>query len=196
MDSQRFDRLVRTLRTRRSALGLISGIAALLGAGRDDAAAKKCKKPCGPCKRCKKGKCRLKKPDGTPCGDGGTCLSGTCCVPSCAGNACNSSDGCGGDCLCDRGQACLSGGTCGACPADAECANTPCGETNAGDPCRCVVSVEEQPACVSINLADGVLTDESCSDAACTTALGKPAVCMDFACVGSGFWCLPDCGAA
>jgi hypothetical protein len=193
MDAQRFDRLAKTLRTRRSALGLVAGFAALLGVGHDEAAAK-CKKKCGPCKRCKKGKCRLKKPDGTPCGGGGACLAGRCCVPDCT-EGCDSDDGCGGDCSCDRGQACLSG-VCGACPADAECANTPCGATGLGVPCRCVVSVDDQPACVTSNLGDGLLTDENCSDTACSTALGKPAVCIDFTgCSLGNFWCLADCEA-
>ena len=194
MDAHRFDNLVKSLRTRRSFVGLVAGFGVLLGVD-DEAAAKTCKKKCGPCKRCKKGKCRLKKPDGTPCGNGGTCQSGTCCIPSCAGQACDSSDGCGGDCTCDRGQACLSG-TCGACPADAECANTPCGQTNAGDPCRCVISVDEQATCVSINLADGLQVDETCEDTQCTAALGKTAVCVDFTgCTLGNYWCLPECGA-
>jgi hypothetical protein len=60
MDDWRFDSLVKTLRTRRSALALVAGIGALLGVGVEHAAAKKCKKPCGPCKRCKKGKCKPK----------------------------------------------------------------------------------------------------------------------------------------
>lgn len=47
MDAQRFDDLVKTLRTRRSAIGLAAGVAALLGMGHDDAAAR-CKKRCGP----------------------------------------------------------------------------------------------------------------------------------------------------
>ena len=59
MDAQRFDRLVKSLRTRRSVFGVVAGIVTLLGLGHDKAAAKKCKKKCGPCKRCKKGKCRL-----------------------------------------------------------------------------------------------------------------------------------------
>jgi hypothetical protein len=48
MDAQRFDSLVKTLRTRRSALGLVAGIGAFLGVSHDEAAAKKCKKKCGP----------------------------------------------------------------------------------------------------------------------------------------------------
>ena len=43
MDGQRFDNLVKTLRTRRSALSLIAGIGVFLGVGLDQAAARKCK---------------------------------------------------------------------------------------------------------------------------------------------------------
>lgn len=41
-----------------------------------DAAVAKCKKKCGPCKRCKKGKCKP-KPNGTTC-HGGACQGGAC----------------------------------------------------------------------------------------------------------------------
>ena len=197
MDGQRFDNLVRSLRTRRSIIGVVAGLAALHRVDRDATA--RCKKKCGPCKRCKKGKCRKKLPDGTPCLSGGTCLSGRCCVPDCTDKPCNSNDGCGGDCTCEQGQACFSQtGTCGACPADAECTDIPCGGTRLGDPCRCTVSVDGQPACVSIadNLAKFAV---ACSDAQCTIDQGKTSFCVDAQGCSFGnvsrYWCFPSCEA-
>lgn len=94
MDGSAFDRFTRTLTTagsRRRALGgMLAGTLGLLGAGAENAAAKK-KKPCPPCKKRKKGKCKGTVPDGTAC-SGGVCQSGTCVVcPSGetrCGNAC------------------------------------------------------------------------------------------------------------
>jgi hypothetical protein len=85
MDAQRFDRLAKTLRTRRFALGLVAGFAALLGVSHDEAAAK-CKKKCGPCKRCKKGKCKP-KPGSPPCGPCSVCRAGSC-VALCSAAEC------------------------------------------------------------------------------------------------------------
>lgn len=197
MDGQRFDNLVRTLRTRRSIFGVVAGLAALHGVDRDANA--RCKKKCGPCKRCKKGKCRKKVPDGTPCLSGGTCLGGRCCIPNCTDTPCNFPDGCGGNCTCTSGQACVSG-TCGACPPNADCANIPCGETSAGDFCRCVVSVDDQVLCVAIS-GDGILIkfNDPCTDEQCTDEVGKPSICADFMGCPPGnvsrFWCLPSCTA-
>jgi hypothetical protein len=86
MDGSAFDRLTRNLTTggsRRHALGgVIAGTLGLLSAITEQAAAKrKNKKPCPPCKKRKKGKCKGKKPDGTAC-PGGTCQGGACGCPS------------------------------------------------------------------------------------------------------------------
>lgn len=52
MDERRFDSLVKTLRTRRSAIGLVAGFAALLGMGHDQAAARNlCRKNGTSCKQ-------------------------------------------------------------------------------------------------------------------------------------------------
>src|SRR5215213_1154408 len=64
--------------TRRTMTRLLGGLAlgaplVLMGLSGDEA---KCKKKCGPCKRCKKGKCEPKGA-GTAC-TGGTCQKGTC----------------------------------------------------------------------------------------------------------------------
>src|SRR5215213_3578267 len=85
MDHGTLDALTRSLTdsppgstTRRTMTRLLGGLAlggplALLGLREAEA---KCKKKCGPCKRCKKGKCKP-KPAGTACA-GGTCHKGTC----------------------------------------------------------------------------------------------------------------------
>src|SRR5215213_572946 len=85
MDNSAFDTLTRALNsshaqstTRRGMTRFLGGLAlggplALLGLNQAEA---KCKKTCGPCKRCKHGKCKP-KPTGTAC-PGGTCQGGTC----------------------------------------------------------------------------------------------------------------------
>jgi hypothetical protein len=110
MDAAQFDALTRTLhaRTQRRFVGLgVATLAAALGLDRaHEASARKCKKKCGPCKRCKKGKgkkgkCKP-KPAGTVCA-GGTCQGGAC-LPFCAGkNVCVDPAFCqasGADCFC------------------------------------------------------------------------------------------------
>jgi hypothetical protein len=77
VDGHRFDNLAKSLRSRRSIVGLAVGLVALAGVNRDETAAKKCKKKCGPCKRCKKGKCKPKL--GSPrCGPCSFCEGGAC----------------------------------------------------------------------------------------------------------------------
>src|SRR5215213_4723115 len=90
MDTDAFTTLTRSLSstqprstTRRRLTRLLGGLAlggplALLGLSQAEAT---CKKKCGPCKRCKKGKCKP-KPAGTAC-TGGTCQNGTC-IPATA----------------------------------------------------------------------------------------------------------------
>jgi hypothetical protein len=97
MDAARFDCFARTLvgtATRRTTLGL--SVAGLLGAlGWDETDAKKkgknkkkCKKKCGPCQKCKKGKCKPKKAVGTPCGEGKQCFANGQCVACDVCSAC------------------------------------------------------------------------------------------------------------
>jgi len=101
MDSSRFDALTKTLVSsasrRRTLGGLLAGALATVGlSDRDDAwAAKnsgKCKKDCGPCKKCHKGDCHVKdngkrkcdkgkckpRPVGSPCTNPDTNTTGTC----------------------------------------------------------------------------------------------------------------------
>ncbi len=103
MDPSRFDALARSLgspASRRAAFGLLAVIAAIRGG---DAEAAKCKKPCGECKRCTKGKCKPAR-DGTKCGSGLTCQKGRCRCPS-GKPPCPNDGKCGLFC-CANGRAC------------------------------------------------------------------------------------------
>ena len=106
MDGDHFDAWTR----RRLGLATGSSIAALLGALalRETGAKKKkrkrkkrCKKPCGSCQTCKKGRCK-RKPAGSACAIIGECLLNRTCARRCT----NSLD-------------CLSGCVCST-PANAE----------------------------------------------------------------------------
>jgi hypothetical protein len=105
MDADRFDALARILTTagsRRALTFALGGFLALLVLERPDdtTAAKsgKCKQPCGPCARCKEGKCKhtahgkrckagkcKPKRNGKSCPQFGTCRGGKCRVPFCSG---------------------------------------------------------------------------------------------------------------
>ena len=81
MERDRFDALTPTLTTTGSRRGITRLLAGLtlggsLGLLRLSQAEAKCKKTCGPCKRCTKGKCKPKAA-GTACA-GGTCQRGRC----------------------------------------------------------------------------------------------------------------------
>jgi hypothetical protein len=137
MDAVRFDALTKAwiaeTSRRRMLAGLLGGfMGALSLADADDAAAAKsgkCKKKCGQCKFCNKGKCKTKngkkrckkgkcKPveRGTPCGDNGTCF----CIPAIEGNPF-----CTGDEAVECNEAeCEKSGDC---PAGQRCIR--CGDT-------------------------------------------------------------------
>lgn len=80
METAAFDRFTRSLSAYRNRrLALIAVVGGALGApllSLDTADAKK-KKPCPPCKKRKKGKCKADLPDGTAC-ESGTCQAGQC----------------------------------------------------------------------------------------------------------------------
>jgi len=98
MDTNRFGHLTKTL-SAGSRRGLFHVLPLLLtgalgalslpdAAAKKRKAKKKCKKPCGPCATCKKGKCKPKA-DGTGCGPDQICSGGVCLVPACgAGGPC------------------------------------------------------------------------------------------------------------
>jgi hypothetical protein len=178
MDAEGFDRAAKLLgggATRRGALALGAGVASRLGVGRDAAQAAKCKKRCGPCKRCKKGQCK-KKPGMTPCGPCSGCQEGRCvarcagvdcvnerCVPACDPPCASTEDCIGGSCFtrceppCDaeHNQGCITGACtdlavgCTVDDGDGTCTSqTPCpdgDDTSRGIP-TCAV-VDGQPFC-------------------------------------------------
>jgi hypothetical protein len=161
MDAPRFDSLVRSLHTRRSVLGLVAGITALLGVAQDEAAAKKCKKKCGPCKRCKKGKCKPKT-GSPPCGPCSVCRAGSC-VALCSAAECFTSgddpDVCIRTCNppCDTCSQCNPNtGQCDPqCPVD-DCiedfcrfqCDPPCGDCSTCVRGRCIVLCPDGVDCV------------------------------------------------
>lgn len=163
MHAGRFDDLTRDFapRSRRRFFGIISGLGGVLALSAHGVKAK-CKKPCGPCRRCKKGKCKL-KPEGTACA-GGACQGGAClptavspsplppsplpppppctavgvpCKDNAPGTCCTGKCGCLDPaeitCQC-RFQDCLSTGT--ACGTNNQCCDGGCGCISAGN-CSC-----------------------------------------------------------
>jgi hypothetical protein len=136
------------------------------------------KKPCPPCKKRKKGKCKGKLPNGTAC-PGGTCRTGSCqaisqpppsvpiCTPKCRGKVCGD-NGCGGVCgVCESNEACADDGTC------LVVCVPPCADT---EECRrgvCYTTCD--PTCTS---------GEGCIDGACEPLSGG--------CDASADWCSDD----
>jgi hypothetical protein len=210
MDSDHFDALARSLYDRRRVVTRAAGfgaatLAAAFGLGHPHEASATCKKKCGPCKRCKKGKCKP-KPVGTACA-GGTCQSGRCiastqpCTPNCAGKICGD-NGCGGSCgTCGIGGGCTgggcicadrtcSGGTCAAdkltcCPEDAN--EAPCtGSTT--DTCVCLTTTEGTKRCHGGGQVDCTTVGACTSSATCPTGT----FCSDTLDFCQGF-CVRDC---
>lgn len=116
MDDFQFDtmtRIISTLLSRRTLAGAL-GLSVLglesADAKKKDKHKKKCKKKCGPCEKCKKGKCKPKRA-GTPCGAGQQCF---------VDGACKACDVCLGDCdftsLQDAVTAAGDGATIQLCP--------------------------------------------------------------------------------
>src|SRR5215208_6470577 len=181
MDAHRFDTITRALtygHSRRALTRLLSGLTlgGLLRASWEEPAAAKKKKPCPPCKKRKKGKCKANLPDGTACSSG-TCQSGRCvpCIPQCAGRVCGS-DGCGGECgvpctgrrqVCNAAGQCVCpaglkfcsqfGGRCDECCSDTECPPYEVCASDYGEPNHCVCIVP--PRRCGICLAPGCPAD-------------------------------------
>jgi hypothetical protein len=197
MDARHFDRLVKSLHSRRAAFGL-AAIGALFGSPLDDEAQAKRRKKCGPCRRRRRGKCRP-KPDDTPCGDCSLCRNGRCRV-LCTGDACAINPD-GFDCLlpcdppCDTCSFCDQFvGECGSfCPGF--CINEfcrqpcdpPCGPcavcspTGAGCSALCPEEQCDAGLC-DIPCDPECETGEECTVGACYPTC-EPACASDEACV-------------
>jgi hypothetical protein len=156
VDATRFDRLARALSgvtSRRGASRALAGLALIGGMssrpGLDLALAgkkrkKKCKKTCGPCRTCKKGKC---KPNTAACRKGQVCLGNGSCAIACGtdGSICGAV-GCGGACpqsIEGSGQCAQGFPTCDlipqVCASTKECpVGQHCEETGCPGTFRCV----------------------------------------------------------
>jgi hypothetical protein len=157
MDAARFDALARSLtdrRSRRTAFGLTLGGVVVALTSSDLSAKKykkKCKKKCGPCRKCKHGKCKP-KPNGTPCGastHGGAtirCCNGACPDPGCVPSG-ETGDSCAIDADCAAIDCCAQQGT--TCEPDSICF---CFFAEAGEPCGsdldCSIAAGSSTACI------------------------------------------------
>ena len=186
MDGDSFDTLARSLTTSRSRRRLTRTILSLAFSSAaaastlEQTAAKK--KPCPPCKKRKKSKCKANLPDGTTC-NGGTCRSGSCCVPehpaaTCAGARCGTArtNTCGQTvaCTCSPEKSCLANGSCAidclesACPAGCFCSSV---NTEGAKHC---LSNDQLPTCdgaqdCSDTGTAGCPLGMHCQEAGCTT---------------------------
>jgi hypothetical protein len=124
MDAARFDAMTRALHTRASRRGLArilggSALGVSVGLlGETDVAARKCRKKCGPCERCRRRKC-VPKEEMSSCGTGQVCRGGACvsCWNGDNSNCCQPvPDGVN----CYRATICQAG-QCVDCDADLQC---------------------------------------------------------------------------
>jgi hypothetical protein len=162
---------------------------------------------CPPGQRCQNGGC-MQPPASSPLpascpsgtifcagGDGGErgCFAAACCLGACSGATCcppnqiceGPADGAECDCV-----AASCGETC--CPIGQTCTGDACGVCAAGSPncpdaaqcgpdCFCVTSVEGITACSNDKL---FVCNDCLDDAACTTLLDTPALCIAGDCLG------------
>jgi hypothetical protein len=184
MDSDHVDALSRALYTRRGVVARTAGfgaatLAAALGLGHPHEASAKCKKKCGPCKRCKQGKCKP-KPAGTVCA-GGTCQGGSCVASSPPPAVA---------CSCPVGKGCLTNGTCAATcdPAAQNCPTS----------CKCLAlrpSAEGAVHCIPNTVFSCAQVPQSCSS---TAGCPQGQACLVTQC-GEGntnqLRCVPVCAA-
>jgi len=201
MDDRRFDLFVRSLSSRGSRrvllAALASGLLVALGLGpsSEQAAAgrrRQCRRPCGPCKRCRRGRCT------STCRGSQTCQHGTCRCPG-GGQVCGgvctdvASDrtNCGScGILCSAGQGCFEGqcltaqGTCS--PVVDPCLFLP--ECNGVFSCRCVPA---QPGVTRCGMQpSGASLGECTTDEQCRTSYGVGAFCS-IQCMGNTICNIP-----
>jgi hypothetical protein len=185
MESTRFDRLIRIFSqhvTRRTALGFLSalGLADVLTPEAEGKKRRRKCKRCGPCRRCKRGRCKPKA-NGTACGACATCQDGQCeagCPGelSCQNNVCGCPPGqkiCGDECIaetqccgdCPQGQTCCENvgeckdlrnddDFCGQC-ANGQCPGGAfCANGACGLTCNVIGEICFQPSCFCSDRVD------------------------------------------
>ncbi len=178
MDAARFDDFARALSETASRRTLLrvgaSGVLAGFTLNADGAPAnkkKKRKKKRKVCRKCKHGKCKKAKPDGTPCGE-------TC-------HACQN-----GQCVIDAGASCGSSQTC---LPNATCAQTCVTVLDCPPSCQCA-GPNRDGLRVCIDTSDPAL---SCVEPfqECSTSAECPAnkTCFETACGGGLKICLALC---
>jgi hypothetical protein len=209
VERSRFGRLARSLAvdpslpdlgnalSRRGVMRLLGGVGlggALVVGTQPDPAQARCRKKCGACKRCKKGRCRP-RPDDTPCGQGGRCLKGRCksaplCSAvearcsvdnpaSCCSGVCRPADltcrrgNTGADCLTD--QDCISGTCVGyRCQGYVDCTGAPLGticHTDGGcafDTCGSCWNEGSSTCCKIVAEAKICTSPSQCQQGQCT----------------------------
>ena len=160
MNSTRFDAIVKgwgVHASRRTMLALIPTLGlgqAFAGTSADARKRKKrCKKKCGPCRKCRRRRC---KPiaDGKPCGDCAECQGGAC-TARCAGD-----------------ETCLGNGSCGqTCAVDDDCTEAGC-ECNAGEGSDAVCRLA--PLISLCEIAEECVATSDCpAGNVCTSACGE-----------------------
>jgi hypothetical protein len=168
MNAFRFDviaRMVTAAASRRGLVGFGIGAAFLEQSNLVTDAKKKrkkCKKKCGPCRRCKKGKCKPKT-DGTACETCGECQGGVCVS------------------LCQAGEQCLPNGTCAtSCDDEADC-------PDASLICTCNIDEGFESVC---RIVPNQSPDTGCDDftpcestADCEEGTVCSSTCIPFKCV-------------
>jgi hypothetical protein len=213
MDADRFDTISRLLGargTRRAGfttlLGGALGLSALIDADEGRARSGRCRKSCGSCKTCRKGKC-VRTARGTRCKPGkciavrsgtrcpgGTCLGGRCAPfptppPPCRTLRESCADDCCDGLVCDR-NGCDPGNVCirpigKPCDGDdCNCSNLLQKCSDESDTCRACVFPAE--ACTVAD--DCCFPDSSCGptpgteEAVCCFTEGNPNCLGDFEC--------------
>jgi hypothetical protein len=183
MDEPTFDRLTRSLTlagSRRGALGgLLIGMLSLVGTQTEHVAAKK--KPCPPCKKRKKGKCRGTLPNGTAC-TGGACQGGRC-IAATPGPC----DGLANDALCSGGTGRCLNGSCnppppckavaGTCTIGSDCCTGTCRDADGS----CRGFAPDNAACrADADCGSGLCIGYRCAPNSCPAgadACKAPATC-------------------
>lgn len=191
-----FARFAGTAHSRRAILGpAVAALLALLG---DETAAGKkrkgCKKSCGPCRRCKRGRCKP-RPEGTACGENLACSGGSCQLvePLTCGDGLQNGDetdvDCGGSCLarCANGRGCSIDGDC----SSGHCVSNVCRECATDEHCGAGRDCVGGSCCTLDGFgSNGVCaTDDDCCSGNCVSYQQVFRTCRPAGCLPPGASC-------